>query len=49
MSPNLPGFKSGFSCIKQILSITYETYKSFDNYLEVWGIPLDILKAFNKV
>ena len=49
MSPNLPGFKPGFSCIKEILSVTHETYKSFDDYLEVWGILLDILKAFNKV
>ena len=43
--PNQPGFKPGDSCINQLLSITHEINKSFDNGLEVPGIFLDISKA----
>ena len=35
-------FKPGDSCINQLLSITHEIYKSFDNGFEVQGIFLDI-------
>ena len=49
ISPNQRGFKPGDSCINQLLFITHEIYKSFDNSLEVWGIFLDISKAFDKV
>ena len=49
ISPSQPGFKPGDSCINQLLSITHEIYKSFDNGLEVWGIFLDTSKAFDKV
>ena len=45
--PNQPGFKSGDSCINQLLSITHEINKSFDNGLEVRGIFLDISKALS--
>ena len=44
-----PGFKPGDSCINQLLSITHEIYKSFDDGLEVRGVFLDISKAFDKV
>ena len=31
ISPNQSGFKPGDSCINQLLSITHEIYKSFDD------------------
>ena len=37
-SLNQPGFKPGDSCINQLLSITHEIYKYFDDGLEVRGI-----------
>ena len=49
ISPNQSGFKPGDSCINQLLSITHEIYKSFDEGLEGRGVFLDISKAFNKV
>ena len=48
-SPNQSGFKPGDSCINQLLAITHEIYKSFDDGVEVRGIFLDISKAFDKV
>ena len=42
-------FKPGDSCINQVLSITHEIYKSFDDGLDVCGVFLDISKAFGKV
>ena len=49
ISPNQSSFKLGDSCINQLLLITHEIYKSFDDGLEVRGIFLDISKAFEKV
>ena len=46
---NQSDFKPGDSCINQLLSITHEIYKSFDDGIEVRGVFLDILKAFDKV
>ena len=43
------GFKSGDSCINQLLSITHEIHKYFDNGFEVRRVFLDISKAFYKV
>ena len=37
------------SCVNQLLAITHEIYKSFDEGLEVRGVFLDISKAFDKV
>ena len=34
---------------QQLLSVTHEIYKSFDDGWEVRGISLDISKAFDKV
>ena len=31
ISPNQPGFKTGDSCINQLISITHVKYKSFDD------------------
>ena len=49
ISINHSGFKPGDSCINQLLSITHEIYKSFDDGLEVKSVFLDISKAFDKV
>ena len=49
ISSNSSGFKPGDSCINQLLSITHEIYKSFDDGYEVRGVFLDISKAFDKV
>ena len=43
------GFRTGDSCINQLLSITYDIFTSFNNGLEVRGVFLDISKAFDKV
>ena len=49
ISPNQLRFKPGNSCINQILAITHEIYKSFNDGFEVRDIFLDISKAFDKV
>ena len=49
ISQKQSGFKPGDSCINQLLSITHEIYKSFDDGWEVKGVFLDISKAFDKV
>ena len=49
ISSDQSGFKPGDSCIKQLLSITHEIYKSFDNGFEKRDVFLDISKAFDKV
>ena len=49
ISSNQSGFKPGDSCINQLLSITHEIDKSFDDGYEVRGVFLDISKAFDKV
>ena len=49
ISANQSGFKPGDSSINQLLSITHNIYKSFDDGYEVSGVFLDISKAFDKV
>ena len=49
ISSNQPGFKQGNTCIKQLLFITYEIYKSIDDGFEVKGVFLDMSKSFDKV
>ena len=49
ISPNQSGFKPGDSCTNQLLAVTHEIYKSFDDGYEVRGVFLDISKAFDKV
>ena len=49
ISQDQSGFKPGDSCINQLLSITDEIYKSFDDGWEVRCVFLDISKAFDKV
>ena len=40
--PNQSGFRSGDSCINQLLSINHEILNACDKGLEVLGILLDI-------
>ena len=47
-SPNQSGFMPRDLCINQLLSITYEIYKSFDDGLEVKDIFLHISKPFER-
>ena len=51
LSDNQSGFRSGDSCISQLIAITHEIYKAFDGNpsLETRGVFLDISKAFDKV
>ena len=46
---NQSGFKPGNSCTNQLLSITHQIYKSFDDSHEVGSVFLDMSKAFDKV
>ena len=48
-TPNQSGFRPGDSCVNQLLAITHEIYKSFDEGFEVRRVFLDISKAFDKV
>ena len=43
------GFKPRDSCINQLLYITHDVYKSFDDGLETRVVFLEISKAFDKV
>ena len=45
MTPNQSGFRPGDSCVNQLIPITHEMYKSFDDGLEVRGVFLDISKT----
>ena len=49
LSPNQSGFRSGDSCIIQLLSINHEILSAFDMVLEVREIFLDISKVFDEV
>ena len=49
ISPNQSGFRPGDSCVNELIAITHEIYKSFDDLLEVRGVFVDILKVFDKV
>ena len=46
---NQSGFKPRDSRINQLLSITHEIYKTFDEGYETRGVFLDISKGFDKV
>ena len=46
---NQLGLRPGDSFVNQLLAITHEIYKSFDERFEVRGVFLDISKAFDKV
>ena len=49
ISAHQSGFQGGDSYINQLLSITREIYKSFDEGFEVWRVFLDLTKAFDRV
>ena len=49
ITPNQSGFKTGYLCINQNISIAHKIYKLFDDGSEVRGVFLDISKASDKV
>ena len=51
LNNNQSGFRTGDSCINQLIAITHEIYKDFTGNpsLETRGVFLDISKAFDKV
>ena len=49
LSPKRSGFRTGDSCINQLLSITYNISHSFDEGMETRTIILDISNTFDKV
>ena len=48
ISSSQSGFKSGDSCINQLLSITHDIYQSFYNGFKIRGVFFGISKTFNK-
>ena len=51
LNSNQSGFRSGDSCVHQLLSITHEIYKAFDANpsLDVRGVFQDLSKGFDRV
>ena len=49
ISRHQSSFKHGDSCIDQLLSVTHETYQSFDEGFDVPTVFLYISKVFDKV
>ena len=49
VAANQSGFKSGDSCINQLIAINHEIYQSFDESYKVRVVFLDISKAFDEV
>ena len=47
--PNQSRFRPTDSCVNQLLAITHEIYKSFDERFKVRGVFLDISKVSNNV
>ena len=43
------GFKPGHSYINQLLSVTHDIYKSFNQGYKVRGLFFNISKTFNKI
>lgn len=49
ISSNQSGYRPGDSTINQLLSITHEIYKAFEEHRETRAVFLDISKAFDKI
>ena len=51
LSAHQSGFRPGYSCVHQLISIVHDIYNVFDTNpsLEVRGVFLDISKAFDRV
>ena len=46
---NRSGFKPGDPCINQLIAITHEKYKGFNDGVEMRGVFLFVTEAFDKV
>ena len=49
ISDKQSGYRNNDSTVKQLLSITHEIYKAFDNSQEICAVFLDISRAFDRV
>ena len=49
ITSNQSCLKPSDSCINQLIAITHDIFKSFEDGLEIRGVFLDISKAFDKV
>ena len=49
ISDKQSGYRNNDSTVKQLLSITHEIYKAFDNSQEIRAVFLDISRAFDRV
>ena len=49
ISERQSGYKRNDSTVKQLLSITHEIYKTFDENKEFRAVFLDISRAFDRV
>ena len=49
ITPHQSAFKTGDSCINQLISITHEIYELFDDDYEVRRVFIDMSKTFDKV
>ena len=49
ISQNQSDFKPGDICVNQLLSVTHEIYKLFDDGFDVRSVFLDMSKAFDEV
>ena len=48
ISPKQSDFRTGDSCINQLLSINHDILSAFDIGLDVRGLLLDVSKALDK-
>ena len=46
ISSNQSAFKPGDSCINQLIAVTHDIFKGFDDELEVRGVFLDIFMNY---
>ena len=49
LSSTQPGCKPNNSCVNQLISIIHSVFTAFDANLQVYGISLDLSKAFDRV
>ena len=49
ISDKQSGYRNNDSTVKQLLFITHEIYKAFDNSQEICAVFVDISRAFDRV